>query len=231
MARLEASVWPEVAGAWSRLTPSGFPVEVTVLPDRTWQWAAEVADPELPESDRLDRALSLLESTGPPLPSVTRQVLLSHQAGRDLRFGAWIAGRGDRLKVYAELTAESSGTPPAATAGHLPERVASALARLPAAGLDDLLPFLRATGHAEAPRALEEGLPDGLRRLSGRRLALSVAWTADGPLELALFVTARTLFPGHPQGLLELAPCLVTLLLDPAGRTVSTRTSVCPWPA
>ncbi|MEI5098282.1 hypothetical protein RB200_05985 [Streptomyces sp. PmtG] len=111
--------------------------------------------------------------------------------------------------------------------------------RLPATGLNDLLPFLRATGHPMAPRGLEEGLPDGVRRLSGRRLGLSIAWAADGPLELALFVTARTLFPGHPQGLLELAPyltdlsarpCLVTLVLDPAGRTVSTRASVCPWP-
>ncbi|MFI6642532.1 hypothetical protein [Streptomyces sp. NPDC050504] len=293
VARLEASAWPEVAGSWSRLTPSGFPVEVTVLPDRTWQWSAEVAGPELPEPARLDRALRLLDRTGSPLPSATRQALVSHQAGRDLRFGAWIAGRGDRLKVYTELTAEPtapgqavprggraasgpSGTSPAAAACHpggrlsalppglpLPERVASGLARLPygtiprmlgaeparqrtelyfrltADGLGDLLPFLRATGHAEALRGLEESLPDGVRRLSGRRLGLSVAWAAEGPLELALFVSARTLFPAHPQGLLELAPyltglsarpCLVTLVLDPAGRAVSTRASVCPWP-
>ncbi|MFI8930567.1 hypothetical protein ACIG3E_23160 [Streptomyces sp. NPDC053474] len=293
VARLEASAWPEVAGSWSRLTPSGFPIEVTVLPDRTWQWAAEVAGPELPEPARLDLALRLLEGTGSPLPSATRQALVSHQAGQDLRFGAWIAGRGERLKVYAELTAERaapdaavpqggraspgpSGRSPAATANRpgvhpsalppglpLPERVVSGLARLPygtiprllgveparkrtelyvrlpASGLDDLLPFLRSTGHLKAPRGLEEGLPDGVRRLSGRRLGLSIAWAADGPLELALFVTARTLFPGHPRGLLGLAPyltglsarpCLVTLVLDPAGRTVSTRTSVCPWP-
>lgn len=293
VARLEASAWPEVAGSWSRLTPSGFPVEVTVLPDRTWQWAAEVAGPELPESARLDRALRLLDGAGPALPSATRRALVSHQAGQDLRFGAWIAGRGDRLKAYAELTAERSasdaavprdvpassrpsGTSPAATVGHpgghlsalppglpLPERVASGLARLPygtvprmlgveparhrtelyfrlpAVDFDHLLPFLRATGHAEAPRGLEEGLPDGLRRLSGRRLGLSIAWAADGPVELALFVSARTLFPGHPRGLLGLTPyltglsarpCLVTLVLDPAGRTVLTRASVCPWP-
>ncbi|MGA4844261.1 hypothetical protein [Streptomyces sp. G45] len=293
VARLEASAWPQVAAVWSRLTPSGFPVEVTVRPDRTWQWAAEVAGPELPESARLDRALRLLDSAGSPLPPATRQALVAHQAGRALRFGAWIAGRGDRLKAYAELTAERtapaaaapwgdgpsprpSGASPAAVTGHpggplpglppglpLPGRVASGLARLPygtvprmlgveparqrtelylrlpATGLDDLLPFLHVTGHAEALRGLETGLPDGVRRLAGRRLGLSVAWTAEGPLELALFVTARTLFPGHPRGLLKLAPyltgltarpCLVTLLLDPAGRTVSTRASVCPWP-
>ncbi|MFI6291902.1 hypothetical protein ACIBEJ_09980 [Nonomuraea sp. NPDC050790] len=128
--RLAASAWPEVAWRWSRLTPSGFPVELTPGPDGL-SWAAEVAPPEFPDADRLGAALRLLEKAGQPC--------LEPLPGRSAsaRFGAWIGGKPDgRLKVYAELAdtpllqqrAPSGGRPEpvAATSGGCTEPVAAA---------------------------------------------------------------------------------------------------------
>ncbi|MEV4611382.1 hypothetical protein AB0K43_02100 [Kitasatospora sp. NPDC049258] len=74
--------------------------------------------------------------------------------------------------------------------------------------MSDLLTFLRTAGHPAALTVLARCLPDGLRRLSGRRLGLSTARTADGPIVLTLFASARTLFPPAPDAPAGLAPAL-----------------------
>lgn len=253
--RLQSSSWPEVVATWSRLTPSGFPVELTIGPTRSpLRWTAEVAGPEVSECERLPLVAMLLADNGQPMQHALLEALIATQEGADLRWGAWIGGREEpdsagRLKLYAELPA---GVELAALL--VPEPVREVLNRLPSGaeprmlgvepdrkrteiylGLPaidalDLLPFLYVTGHASALGALERGLPDGLRRLTGRRLGLSVAFGTDNALELALFTSARTLFAVEPAQLVQLAPHFarlnsnrgrpgpVTIVLDPSGR-------------
>ncbi|MFF3940456.1 hypothetical protein [Streptomyces phaeofaciens] len=261
--RLEESTWPQVVVSWSRLTPSGFPVEVTALPDGCCQWAAEVAGPELPETARLSRALALLDDAGQPVAPAVRRSLLTGQSGRELRFGAWLGGCGPDLKLYAELPGGLGACRPGLP---LPGPLAAGLTllprgtlcrmygdsparrrgelyfRLPDVEAVDLLPFLRATGHSGLLDVLRANLPDGLRRLSGRRLGLSISWKADESTEPTLIVSARTLFPGHPAGLLQLAPqlsvlgahfgglrpCGVTLASHPTRFEVLAAVGLCP---
>jgi hypothetical protein len=262
--RLEASNWPEVVWTWSRLTPSGCPIELTCGPyGAQLRWTAEVAGPELPDAHRLRKAVALLEAAGQPLPPDLVHHITARQAKADLRFGAWLGGRENpiesvtRLKLYAEL--------PHVTAHLLPQHVAAAWRRLPPETLPrilgfepstgktelyarlpsidpiDLLPFLNETDHTSALTALNRHLPDGLDRLTGRRLGISISWTHEPHLELALFVSARTLFPGAPEALSELVPSLpaidncrfglVTFRLDPTGRTLPAAIGLSPGAA
>lgn len=179
-----------------------------------------------------------------------------------LRYGAWLGGRDSaesatRLKLYAELPVGADiaslrlpaeieaarhlldgavprmlGIEPAA------ERVELYL-RLADRGPAQLAPFLHAVGHQDALGALDRGLVDGLRRLYGRRLGLSLAAGPDPGLELALFVTARTLYAVKPAMLLDIAPQLtgldprwqpgpVTLGLDPTGRRLPVAVGLAP---
>jgi hypothetical protein len=272
--RLEGSSWPEVVTTWSRLTPSGFPVELTAGPPGTpVHWAAEVAGPELPDPQRLGLAAELLACAGQPVDAELLATLriAQHRAGghagpggTGLRYGAWLGGREGpgappRLKLYSELPA---GTVVAALG--LPAEIGAALRGLPDAvvprmlGVDPsagkielylrlpdrdpagLAPFLHSVGHGRAVGALERGLVDGLRRLAGRRLGLSIAAGGGPGLELALFVTARTLFAVEPDMLLNIAPQLrgldgrwrpgpVTLGLDPSGRHLPVAVGLAPW--
>lgn len=259
LSRLEGSAWPEVVTSWSRLNPSGFPIELTAAaagePPR---WTAEVAGPETPERDRLDLAAGLLAAAGQPAPQRLLSALRAAQSEVTLRFGAWLGGREKpgtppRLKLYAELPAGAPVAsmvpeiqpvlrqlPPGAAARMLgiePARHRTELyLRLPDADPVELAPALHALGHGAALTALDRGLPDGLRRLRGRRLGLSLAWR---PLELALFVPAYTLFPAVPELLGDVAPQVagldlrwrpgaVTLGLDPAGRTMPVRVGLAP---
>ena len=110
--------------------------------------------------------------------------------------------------------------------------------RLPVVDPHDLLPFLHGLGHEAALGMLDRALPDGLRRLAGRRLGLSVAHDHEGRIELALFATARSLFPGDPAMVARLLPSaacldagrmgrgLVTLGLDAAGRRMTAALGV-----
>ncbi len=286
--RLEASCWPEVAWRWSRLTPSGFPVELTATTGAGGlHWTAEAAGPELPETDRLHRAAALLGASGQaPLPELVA-LLAAAQSGADLRFGAWIGGRelpdaAPRLKLYAELPAPTEPltepltgplteplTGPLTMPGLaelLPDRVAAAWRRLPAGtvprmlGVEpargryelytrlpttdvlDLVTFLHTAGHPSALRVLDDGLPDGLRRLAGRRLGLSMAWTTGSPITVALFASARTLFPTAPDTLTTMAPVLervrdlhvrrvlVAIGLDPGHDRPSVSVGLVPAP-
>lgn len=119
--RLEHSHWPEVVDCWSRLTPSGFPVEITVVPGAApLRWTAEVTGPEVAEAKRLGLAADQLAAHGPAVDPALLATLLAGQDGVDLRFGAWIGGReppggSPLLKLYAELppwwTSPHSGSP------------------------------------------------------------------------------------------------------------------------
>ncbi|MEZ0073236.1 hypothetical protein [Planotetraspora sp. GP83] len=310
--RLEAGPWPEVAARWSRLTPSGFPVELTVgAADGCLRWTVEVAGPEVADSRRLPLAAALLAAWGQAPDPALAEELRRAQVGVELRFGAWLGGRealpglpgltpeessggvsrpkpedyggpyrlepdealsgAARLKVYAEMPSRESGGPVMRNERlpewlPMPARVAAAwrllppgsrvrmlgieparsrtemYARLPSIDALALLPFLHAVGHAAALTALERDLVDGLRRLRGRRLGLSVAWGPGDRIETALFASARSLFPADPAMLTRLVPeagrpgrpreasrtGLVTLGLDPEGGPVRATVGLSP---
>jgi len=106
---VERSHWPEVAWEFSRLTERGFPVEFSFsTSDESIRYTAEVAGPELADTERLARAAQLMVLLGGTSVSVPLMAALGQlqQTGR-LRYGAWIAGRhrprGDRFKLYAEV--------------------------------------------------------------------------------------------------------------------------------
>jgi len=103
------SSWSEVAWEFSRLTGGGFPLEFTFSSsDQAIRYAAEVAGPEVAETERLHRATRLISRLGMNPPSETLICSLSRiQSAGPLRYGAWIGGRhsgfGDRYKLYAEV--------------------------------------------------------------------------------------------------------------------------------
>jgi hypothetical protein len=257
--RLEASAWPEMVGCWSRLTPSGFPIELTVRGEgASLRWTAEAAGPELAEHRRLEEAATSLAEAGAPVPLPLRAALGAlHDAAPDLRFGAWIGGREDApTKLYAELPAgaaiDALPLPEPLRAARLPAgtmprmlgieprrgRVELYL-RLPAMDPEDLLPFVHSAGCGWALATLARDLPDGLRRLAGRRLGISLAAGPGDGVELALFASARTLFPADARMVGRLVPAvaglaephrtgLVTLALDPATRRTVPAVGVAP---
>jgi hypothetical protein len=266
VARLDASAWPEIAGRWSTLTPTGFPIELTMTGEEGLRWTTEIDAPEVLDARRLALVASHLAAAGQPVPASRLEALLELQRDRELRYGAWLGGRTQgtrtRYKLYGEL-------PPGTIPGPLPlpddlralvtrapegtrlrmigiEPARARLElylRLPRIDLEDLRPLLRAAGQPRGLERLEHALPDGLRRLAGRQLGISVAQGDGGSIEVALFVSARTLFPGAPGLLRELIPdigpalgdparpTLVTLGLDPEGEGVSFAVGVTFAPA
>jgi hypothetical protein len=263
VSQLGQSAWPEMVERWSRLTPTGFPIEFTVIDaDPLLRWTSEIAGPEIADSRRLGLVARYLALAGQPVPPPLLAALQAAQQGRDLRYGAWLGGRAidgarSRFKLYAEIPAGVSchhvPLPPAlrqATAhaphgtrlrmlGIEPARGRMELyLRLPTLAPDDLRPLLSAAGHVHGFDALACSLPDGTRRLAGRRLGISLAIGATGAIEVALFVSARTLFPAAPEMLHRLVPALanlpealvrptlVTLRLDPHGAGVACAVGV-----
>jgi hypothetical protein len=94
--------------------------------------------------------------------------------------------------------------------------------RLPALDTEDLRPVFRAAGCDRALQALEQCLPDGTRRLAGRRLGLSVAVDGYSRTEAAIVVSARTLFPACPDMLAALVPALYHVPMQVARPTLVT---------
>jgi hypothetical protein len=253
---LSRSAWPEMVRHWSRLTPTGFPVELTVTDaDPVLRWTAEIAGPEIAEAHRLGLAAVRLCGAGQPVQASLLDAIEAAQRGRDLRYGAWLGGRAadgapSRLKLYAEIPSDAIFREFAPelmdVVAHAPQGalvrmigVEPALSRvevylrLPALAPDDLRPLLTAAGHPEALDVLERGLPDGTRRLAGRRLGISVASAPRQPIDVALFASARSLFPAGPDMLRKLVPAvasmpeglasftLVTLSLNPEANKVA----------
>lgn len=97
--------------AWgcSALTPTGYPVELTVSSARNeLRWVAEV---QAPEADPASAPARALAACGPDLTpdqvETATGLLEQRRRGSGLRFGAWIAGRHsvrhDVRKLYLEL--------------------------------------------------------------------------------------------------------------------------------
>jgi hypothetical protein len=266
--QLGQSAWPEVVECWSRLTPTGFPIELTVTDaDPILRWTTEIAGPEIADARRLGLVAMRLTAAGQPVPPLLLEALQTAQRGRDLKYGAWLGGRAiddaqSRFKLYGEIPSGASfhtiPLPPAlreATAhapdGTLPRMIGIEPARrrieiymrLPTLDPDDLRPLLNAAGHAHGLDVLERRLPDGKQRLAGRRLGISLATRAAESIEVALFVSARSLFPAAPEMLRGLVPAiaslpetlarltLVTLSLDSQGAGVSFAVGVTIAPA
>jgi hypothetical protein len=257
LTRLEASAWPEMVDRWSRLTPTGFPVELWIRDgDPRLRWAAEIAGPELPEGDRLGSVASLMAEGGQAVPEELLARLHDLQRGRQLRFGAWLGAREHptepvSFKLYAEVPGDADPT-----ALGMPDMVRDALACCPlgttwstfgiepgrsrrelyvappVVELEQLLPALHTLRHPDSLACLERALPDGLARLRGRRLGLSVTHDGRDSLEVSIFVAVRSLFPGDPDRIVALFPAaapmlkaglrptLLTILPDPAARGV-----------
>ena len=79
-------MWPEISHRLSLLTNTGIPVEFSWSTRHTaLRWTAEVAGPETPKEDRLAIASELA--------GVDAGWLEEIQAGRHLRYGAWLGGR------------------------------------------------------------------------------------------------------------------------------------------
>ncbi|WP_158895895.1 hypothetical protein [Amycolatopsis anabasis] len=267
--RLERSAWPEIVATWSLLTPSGFPIEYTAgPPGSSPRWTAELAGPELPEAERLAVGAALLAADGPAVPARLLTALSELQRDTRLRYGTWLGGGVTNRKIYAELPhacdadvlSEAplpaplrtflrhlpSASLPRILAVDAPMRRIELYARLPVADLTELTSLFHALDCPGALRCLGR-LPDGLGRLRGRRLGLSVATesnidTSESPRdgsELTLFVTARTMFPTASDLLPTLAPQisgitrtqrpgLVTLRLDPDGGSPAIAVGVTP---
>jgi hypothetical protein len=246
VARLGQTAWPEMVERWSQLTPTGFPVELTVTElDQVVRWTAEVAPPEVDDAHRLDLVATCLAEAGEPVEPSLLEALHACQRGRDLRYGAWLGGRVidgmSRFKLYGELAAGVSLAsiplpPPLKEAtGHVPDGAGPRMIgveparhrievywRLPVLDPEDLRPLLVAAGHPGGVEVLDGHLPDGTRRLAGRRLGISLARGDDQSMEVALFASARTLFPAAPECLRALVPALARLPPDLARVTLVT---------
>ena len=267
-AQLGQSAWPEMVERWSRLTPTGFPIELTVSDaDPLLRWTTEIAGPEIVDAHRLDLVARRLVLAGQPVSSPLLTALQAVQRGRDLRYGAWLGGRAindaqSRFKLYGEIPSGVSFQHiplPAAlreATAHVPDGTRPRMIgvepergrieiylRLPTLETDDLRPLLSAAGHAHGLDTLQCNLPDGTQRLAGRRLGISLASGATESIEVALFVSARSLFPAAPEMLRRLVPAitslpetlarltLVTLSLEPQGAEVAFAVGVTIAPA
>ena len=82
--------------------------------------------------------------------------------------------------------------------------------RLPIIEPDDLRPLLIACGHPNGLDLLERSLPDGTQRLAARRLGFSLSASRNS-LAVALFASARSLFPGSPEMLRKLIPAMALI--------------------
>lgn len=215
LAPITQSVWPEISHRLSLLTNTGIPVEFSWSTRHTaLRWTAEVAGPEVPKADRLAIASGLA--------AVDAGWLDEMQAGRHLRYGAWLGGRHeddtDELKVYGELpTGVSSLAPvrhPVLDGLDLEWRIAGVASN----GTIELY------GRGNIDRAVIDrcervafgttgALPHAVVELLGRPelprpALLSVAIDSDGGVEaLTWFGFAERLFPGHDESVVALERC------------------------
>ena len=232
---LSHSTWPEMVECWSRLTPTGFPVELTITDaDRIARWTTEIAGPEIDDSRRLGLVAARLATAGQTVATPLLDAIELAQRGRQLCYGAWIGIRTAsdaplRYKLYAEvplgvplqefplplpLTEAAAHAPHAAVLRMIGVEPASdrieIYLRLPIIEPDDLRPLLIACGHSNGLDLLERSLPDGTQRLAARRLGFSISASRNS-LAVALFASARSLFPGSPEMLRKLIPAMALI--------------------
>jgi hypothetical protein len=209
------SVWPEISHRLSLLTNTGIPVEFSWSTRHTaLRWTAEVAGPETPKADRLAIASGAADVEAGWLGEI--------QAGRHLRYGAWLGGRHvddtDELKVYGELPTGG----PAPIAVHHPVLddldVEWRIAGVAANGTVELYGRGNVDGAVidRCERTAFDttgGLLDAVARLLGhpdvpRPALVSVAVDRDGHIEaLTWFGFAERLFPTHDDTIAALERC------------------------
>lgn len=211
LAPITQSVWPEISHRLSLLTNTGIPVEFSWSSRYTaLRWTAEVAGPETPKEERLAIASALA--------GVDCGWLADIQAGRHVRYGAWLGGRHhaerDDLKVYGEFP---TGAPAPLPVHH---RVLDGLDiqwRIGGAATDGTIELY---GRGDIDRAvIDRGeraafgttgeLCAAVTRLVGtdvpRPALLSVAIDEGGDVEaLTWFGFAERLFEGHDESIAAL---------------------------
>jgi hypothetical protein len=114
---LAASRLGEAAWTCSRLTPTGYPVELGVTSRRAeLRWVSEVIAPEDDPAKAVHRAEAIAVAHGAiALDRGLRDAIRNGQDGRALRFGAWLGARHgerdgdvrDTWKLYAEVPRET----------------------------------------------------------------------------------------------------------------------------
>lgn len=212
LAPITESVWPEISHRLSLLTNTGFPVEFSWSTRHTaLRWTAEVAGPETPKADRLAIASELV--------GVDVGWLEELQAGRRLRYGAWLGARHigdhDDLKLYGEIPAGAPAPPVAAHTAFDGLEVESRIAGVAANGTIEL--YGRGAVEAGAIDRCERAafgttgeLRAAIARLLGtpelpRPALFSIAIEPDGAVEaVTWFGFAERLFAGHAASIAAL---------------------------
>jgi hypothetical protein len=212
LAPITQSVWPEISHRLSLLTNSGFPVEFSWSTRHTaLRWTAEVAGPETPKEERLAIATELAGADTEWLGRI--------QAGRRLRYGAWLGGRHlgerDELKVYGEFPTGA----PAALPVHHPVLDGLAIQwRIAGVAVDGTIELY---GRGDIDHAMIDrceraafGTTGELRAAVARLLGnadtprpalLSVSIDPGGGIDaLTWFGFAERLFPGHDESVAAL---------------------------
>jgi hypothetical protein len=212
LAPITRSAWPEISHRLSLLTNTGIPVELSWSSRHTaLRWTAEVAGPEVPKADRLAIAGGLA--------GVDTGWLQEIQAGRHLRYGAWLGGRHegerDEHKVYGELPTGVSEPAPVrhplfddlGIEWRIGGVAGSGTVELYGRGAIDRAVIDRSERLAFATTG---GLPEAVTRLLGRAevprpALLSVAVDRHGGVEaLTWFGFAERLFADHDESVVAL---------------------------
>jgi hypothetical protein len=212
LAPITRSEWPEISHRLSLLTNTGIPVEFSWSTRHTaLRWTAEVAGPETPKADRVAIASKIANIDAGWLEEI--------QAGRHLRYGAWLGGRHhgatDERKVYGEFPTGVPALPPVRHPVFDDLEIEWRIAGLADNGTIELY------GRGDIDRAVIDrgeraafgttgALHAAVARLLGtpdlpRPALLSVAVDAGGNVEaLTWFGFAERLFPGHDESIAAL---------------------------
>jgi hypothetical protein len=212
LAPITRSIWPEISHRLSLLTNTGIPVEFSWSTRHTaLRWTIEVAGPETPKEERLAIACDLA--------GVEAGWLEKIQAGRHLRYGAWLGGRhhadGDELKVYGEFPTGAPAPLPMHHAALDGLEIQWRIAGVAADGTTELY------GRGDIDDAVVDrceraafGTTGGLRAVVAgllgtaempRPALLSVAMDPDGGVHtLTWFGFAERLFAGHDESIAAL---------------------------
>ena len=206
------SIWPEISHRLSLLTNTGLPVEFSWSSRYTaLRWTAEVAGPETPKEERLAIASEVAGIDAAWLEEI--------QAGRRLRYGAWLGARHhaerDELKVYGEFP---TGAPAPVPVRHPALDDLEIEWRIAGVATDGTIELY---GRGDIDRAaIDRGeraafgttgeLHAAVARLVGttdlpRPALFSVAIDRDGNVEaLTWFGFAERLFAGHEESIAAL---------------------------
>jgi len=212
----------------SLLTMSGFPVEIAFsTADDGLRYTVDPALPDSDPRDRVDAALEQLVALGAaPVPASTLDAVRRLQAGRPLRFGAYVGGRHRagqcRAKLYFEVPKDAAADADAFAADVIgrPKSLPDKRQHIELIGVDpdsqrtefysriegmiapDLVALLARVNLASRYRELLELLSECCvvpiwRELPGNLYGFSYSVSARGePTAFTLYTHARALFGG-----------------------------------